>query len=58
MKKLFGLNCYRYTYSVKSEYGDEMFNGVVLSKNIYQAKKDAMQIVKNRNGSLINVVKE
>lgn len=57
MKKMFGLNCYRYTYSVAGEYGDEMFNGVLLSKNIHRAKKDAQAVCNKRKAKLVSVEK-
>lgn len=39
MKKLFGMICYRYVYAIPGEIGDETYDGVVLNKNIHQAKK-------------------
>lgn len=51
------MNYYRYVYAVKTDFGDEMHDGVVLNKNVHKAKKDAAKIVENRNGKLISVVR-
>ena len=55
--KMFGLNCYRFTYTVETEDGVENFNSVVCCKNIHQARKQCNDIVEKRNGKLICVEK-
>ena len=57
MKKLFGMICYRYVYAIPGEIGDETYDGVVLNKNIHQAKKEAAKIVERRKGKLVSVEK-
>lgn len=55
--KVFGLNCYRFTYTVETEDGVENFNSVVCCRNIHQARKQCNDIVEKRNGKLICVEK-